>query len=277
MENKTFEFDIALSFAEEDRKFVECVAGKLRDHGIKYYFYGHDDQVGSWGKELTEYLDSIYRKKSRYCVVFISKHYQLKPWTNYERRVFQERAIKDINEYILPFRMDDTDIPGIPATIKHLSYKDYDCKALAAAIIGKVSSHEEPAATARSGRSAGSALKPSPATLFKKPQELSVLNNVRRWFSGKVRQIGAAVSVAGTFGFVFLDNLTPVEVLANRIHEQSKYRPTICRDGWISHSSGGRGTCSHHGGVHHISDTTTYDKTMEQCRREAAEISWLPE
>ncbi|MCM1959052.1 DUF3761 domain-containing protein [Acinetobacter modestus] len=32
---------------------------------------------------------------------------------------------------------------------------------------------------------------------------------------------------------------------------------TICKDGWVSHSSGS-GTCSHHGGVSSSSSTTTY-------------------
>lgn len=72
--------------------------------------------------------------------------------------------------------------------------------------------------------------------------------------------------------------LTPVNVLAEKIHEKSKYEfnGAICNDGWTSHSQG-RGTCSWHGGVDHYFYQGEYSKSIEQCREEARKISWLDE
>jgi hypothetical protein len=58
--------------------------------------------------------------------------------------------------------------------------------------------------------------------------------------------------------------------LANFIHEETRWSHSgaVCKDGWISHSSG-RGTCSHHGGVSHWFSKGDYSKSIEECRKEA--------
>lgn len=141
MTDKTFDFDVTLSFAGEDREFVRCVAENLKNKGLKL-FYDEYEQVNLWGKDLYTHLDDIYRNKSRYCVMFISKHYKQKLWTNHERESAQARAFKDDTEYILPFRLDDTEIPGIRETTDYLSINEFDCKQLAEAISNKLGTYE---------------------------------------------------------------------------------------------------------------------------------------
>lgn len=53
--------------------------------------------------------------------MFISKHYEQKLWTNHERSSAQDRAFRENQEYILPARFDDTEIPGIRSTTGHIS------------------------------------------------------------------------------------------------------------------------------------------------------------
>jgi hypothetical protein len=65
-------------------------------------------------------LDDVYRKKARFCVLFLSKHYKNKVWTNHERESAQARAFEEKRDYILPVRMDDTEIPGIRSTIGYI-------------------------------------------------------------------------------------------------------------------------------------------------------------
>jgi len=48
MVNK-FEYDVALSFAGEDRVYVEKVAKYLKEKGIKV-FYDDYEKTGLWGK-----------------------------------------------------------------------------------------------------------------------------------------------------------------------------------------------------------------------------------
>lgn len=45
-----YKYDIALSFAGEDREYVEKVATLLKENGIKV-FYDKFEQVDLWGKD----------------------------------------------------------------------------------------------------------------------------------------------------------------------------------------------------------------------------------
>lgn len=133
----SFEYDVTLSFAGEDREFVEEVANKLRENGIKV-FYDKYEQINLWGKDLYTHLSEIYSTKAQYCVIFISKYYETKLWTNHERKSAQERSFRENSEYILPFRFDDTKIPGVLDTIGYLSSSETSSSDLADAIIKKI-------------------------------------------------------------------------------------------------------------------------------------------
>ena len=53
------EFDIALSFAGENRDYVDQIANLLRDSGVKV-FYDLFEEANLWGKNLYDYLSDIY-------------------------------------------------------------------------------------------------------------------------------------------------------------------------------------------------------------------------
>jgi TIR domain len=105
-------YDVALSFAGEDREYVEAVAEALRDRGIRV-FYDHYEAASLWGKDLYEHLSQIYGQQARFTVMFISQHYARKVWTNVERESAQQRALEQHCEYVLPARFDDTEVPGV--------------------------------------------------------------------------------------------------------------------------------------------------------------------
>lgn len=117
------EYDIALSFAGEDRIYVEEVANLLRSKGIKIFF-DEFEEANLWGKNLYDYLSDIYSKKAMYTVMFISQHYERKLWTNLERQAMQSKAFKEKSEYILPVRFDETEIPGLLSTVSYISLKE---------------------------------------------------------------------------------------------------------------------------------------------------------
>jgi hypothetical protein len=113
--SKSFDYDVAFSFAGEDRQYVREVADVLRAYGVQL-FYDVYEQHSLWGKDLYVHLDEVYRARSRYCVMFLSKHYAEKLWTNHERRAAQARAFSESSEYVLPVRLDNTEIPGVTPT-----------------------------------------------------------------------------------------------------------------------------------------------------------------
>jgi len=60
-----------LSFAGEQRGYVELVPQGLKQAELDV-FYDQDEEIAArlWGRDLTEYLDYVYRKGSRVCVMF---------------------------------------------------------------------------------------------------------------------------------------------------------------------------------------------------------------
>ncbi len=113
-------FDVALSFAGEDRTYVDQVARLLRDRGVKV-FYDLFEEADLWGKNLYTHLSDVYQNRAKFTVMFISAAYCEKLWTNHEREAAQARAFQEAQEYILPVRFDSTDIPGVLPTTGYVS------------------------------------------------------------------------------------------------------------------------------------------------------------
>jgi len=122
------EFEIALSFAGEDRAYVDQVANLLRAAGVKT-FYDFFEEANLWGKNVYDYLSEIYKDKALYPIMFISKSYAEKKWPNHERQAMQARAFQEHQEYILPARFDDTPISGYLPTVHYITQPSRQCLA----------------------------------------------------------------------------------------------------------------------------------------------------
>lgn len=130
-------YDVALSFAGEDREYVEAVAVGLRDAGVSV-FYDAFEKAGLWGKNLVDHLADIYKNRSRYVVMFISRAYVDKAWPRHERQHAQARALVAKEEYILPARFDETDVPGMTNTVGYISLRGLPPDELVALIVRKL-------------------------------------------------------------------------------------------------------------------------------------------
>lgn len=131
------EYDIAISFAGEDRSVAKQIAESLKSNGVNI-FYDKYEQADLWGKDLYQHLSEVYSKKARYCLVLISEHYVNKNWTQHELRSAQERAFKENKEYILPIRLDDTKVPGIHSTIGYLELRSMGIDGIIKATLQKL-------------------------------------------------------------------------------------------------------------------------------------------
>lgn len=118
--NSNETYDIGLSFAGEQREYVEQVAEKLKQDGIKV-FYDSFEEIDLWGKDLYQHLNEVYKRKCEYCIIFISEHYSKKLWTKHELKSAQARAFQENKEYILPIRFDNTELPGLNDTIGYIN------------------------------------------------------------------------------------------------------------------------------------------------------------
>ena len=141
MKKKNFEYEVALSFAGEQRDYVKKVSEELTKLNVRH-FYDYNEQVNLWGKNLTQYLDSVYFEKAMYFIPFISEEYIKKVWTKLEVNSALERNMSesrpDFQQYILPVRFDDTRVPGIIGSIAHIDARKTTPQEIARMIIEKV-------------------------------------------------------------------------------------------------------------------------------------------
>lgn len=115
----SFEYDVVLSFAGEDREFVEACVEVLRSLNINVFYDNYEKEV-LLGKNLYSYLADIYQNRARFAVVFISKAYKEKRWTKHELEYITARKFQQNEEYLLPIRLDDTELNEIPLTTGYI-------------------------------------------------------------------------------------------------------------------------------------------------------------
>jgi hypothetical protein len=142
---------VALSFAGEERDYVDAVARELKRLGVTY-FLDSENEVDLWGKDLIEYLQSVFFTESRYVLVFISAHYAAKPWARHELRSALARALQERKAYVLPARFDDTQLEGLLPTVAYIDLATRSPEQIAALVAEKIRQDErsESAAGSRS-------------------------------------------------------------------------------------------------------------------------------
>lgn len=246
------EYDVALSYADEDHVFVGRVRRLLACYGVRVY-YDKDQKERDWGKDLQDLLVTVYRDKSNYCVIFVSRFYAKKRWTAYEHKQARERASKSLKEYILTYRLDDTEIEGLSSSEIYLNRASHNYRKLAAAIARKVG-------------------KPPP------PLPLLFLCEALAATTRGIRMLLATLILSLTAVFLFPNRLLPVALVAKRLYEASRepYKGSVCWDGYPSPMQGS-GACSGHGGIRYTVDSVRHTKEMKQCEAEAGELSVWPQ
>ena len=135
-----YKYDVALSFAGSERELAEQLAGMLKDRGIAVFYDGFYPEH-LWGKDLAVEFDKIYRKESRYCVIFVSSEYATRMWTIHERRSALARLLEERGkEYILPIKVTDAELDGLAPSIGYLDITTYPVPQIAEILLKKLAS-----------------------------------------------------------------------------------------------------------------------------------------
>jgi hypothetical protein len=129
-------YDVALSFASEDRAVAAALAESLRAKGVRV-FYDAFEPGALWGKDLSDHLRSVYNG-SRVCVLLLSNAYTSKPWAMFESRAAMARAAQDDSIVVLPVRLDASKLPPPFTTIAALDARHHDIAEIAELIEKRV-------------------------------------------------------------------------------------------------------------------------------------------
>lgn len=126
-----FEYDVAISFASEDRTIAEEVVDSLARKNLKVFRDEYRSGASPlWGKDIVDHLVNVYARKARYCVLLVSQDYPLKTWTRADRSSARERALRDPDEYILPILLDDRQVPGLTEAKGYRDLREHSVESL---------------------------------------------------------------------------------------------------------------------------------------------------
>ena len=140
--NQEEKYDVAISFAEENRHIAKAIFTDLRANGIKV-FYDESEKYILWGKNTLEYFTEVYFSKSKFCMPLISTYYVQRIWKKLERQAMQAHDLFSKTEVVLPVRLDDTDVPGLLPTVGYLDYRKEGVAGIVEGVIAKLKLSQE--------------------------------------------------------------------------------------------------------------------------------------
>lgn len=116
-------YDIAVSYASEQRPYVERFVKRLQSHELHVY-YDRDAQVKMVGKILDQELHKTYIQESKHCVLFLSNAYIEKPVTRYESQIILSETLFE-DDFMYIFKFDNVTLPGLNRNFVYSSVQDY--------------------------------------------------------------------------------------------------------------------------------------------------------
>jgi len=138
------QYDLAVSFAGEQRAYVADTVAACKELGLKV-FYDKDKNNDWWGGSFIREQRVVYSSKTRFFVPFLSTEYLSKPIPQDEFSAAMMTAVKQGDPYILPVLFGDVKVPAdlLHPHIHYLHAADYTPETLARELVKKVGKSAE--------------------------------------------------------------------------------------------------------------------------------------
>lgn len=133
--NGKYMYDVAISYASEQKKDVEKMVHILDTNGIKL-FYDNFETSNLWGEDLEARLIKLYSHESEYVIVFLSTDYLQKKWTTIEQKAILKRNEEEKNK-VLIINYGDLVIDGFSDQKAYLDIRKYEIENIARIFIDK--------------------------------------------------------------------------------------------------------------------------------------------
>ena len=118
-DTRNFEFEVAFSFAGENRDLAEFLADSLTSLDVTVFYDGMFE-ANFLGKAWSQQFKEIFGNKSKFVVCILDKRHLEKIWPTFEREHFIPRIA---DESVIPIFLDDTKFPGIPQDLVGIPFK----------------------------------------------------------------------------------------------------------------------------------------------------------
>ncbi len=120
--SETYPYDVAISFAGEQRPLAKQLRDELVIKGYNV-FYDFDEQHLLWGQNLREKLADVYSHDAFYMVVLLSKSYPEKDWPAFELEIGRAAKRDRASDYLLPIIVDDVAVVGLSGDVGHMDLR----------------------------------------------------------------------------------------------------------------------------------------------------------
>jgi len=230
MQNKTY--DIAVSFAGEQRNYVEQTVRECDELDLKV-FYDRDMSNEWWRKKFIREQSKFYGSRTPYFVPFISTEYLAKPIPMDEFSAAMMTAVRQGDGYVLPVLIGDVQVPPdlLHPHIHYLRDKEYTPKQLAAQLQIKVRQAE---ASGQNVRNITSVVREAMELRLPKviPDDFSKYEELEVVFEYLGEQLQAAAPQLRTKGFICTVNRTQDRISIRIEHRgETAYSLDIYRGG----------------------------------------------
>ena len=116
---KSKEFEIAISFAGENRQLAKYIAEQLESIDISVFLDEHYE-ANYLGKAWSKEFERIFVHDSKYVFCILDIHHQNKIWPTFERECFKKRVSEG---EVIPLFLDETVFVGIPDDLIGIKFK----------------------------------------------------------------------------------------------------------------------------------------------------------
>lgn len=117
---KSYAYDVALSYATENEELVEKVYYYLKGEGLSVFFApSREAQIVLSGKNQREIFYSIFGLKSEYVALFVSKNYIIKDTPMEEAQI---AFAKHDSGFVIPIYLDDSKLDKSILDPKKINY-----------------------------------------------------------------------------------------------------------------------------------------------------------
>jgi hypothetical protein len=113
------EFEIAISFAGENRQLAKYIAEQLESIDVSIFLDEHYE-ANYLGKAWSKEFERIFVHDSRYVICLLDINHREKIWPTFERECFRKR-VSDAE--VIPILLDETVFVGIPDDIVGIRFK----------------------------------------------------------------------------------------------------------------------------------------------------------
>jgi hypothetical protein len=119
-----YEFDFPISYAGPDRAIARELGETLAAAGWRV-FYDRFYPGRLLGARLDREFRWVFGGGTRFFVPLVSRHYGEGEWPQLEWRIGKEEAKRREQHFVLPVRLDDTPLLGLPETVGYVDLRQH--------------------------------------------------------------------------------------------------------------------------------------------------------